>query len=173
VLRKVAQGGIVRESQKSGAQDWHGQPDHSPTGGRFRALRMWGIASGRSLAQMQPFFHPFFTVCVANHYSKQAILFKQSEYKSRMLRDPERLGEIPLVSHCSNPDCMKPLHYLREGKIYVFDLPDPAAPISGNGNSVHRMEHFWLCGPCSELFVLEQTGCGVGIARKMSRVLAS
>ena len=59
-----------------------------------------------------------------------------------------------MVSHCSNPNCMKPLRYLREGRIYVFDLPDLR---SKHGLSRH-LEHFWLCGTCSRSFLLEQAG---------------
>ena len=33
-----------------------------------------------------------------------------------------------MVNQCANPKCGKPLHYLREGRIFVFDLPDPDVP---------------------------------------------
>lgn len=59
-----------------------------------------------------------------------------------------------MVSHCSNPNCMKPLHYLREGRIYVFDLPD----FRSKGRLSRHLEHFWLCGSCSRKFLLEQEG---------------
>ena len=80
-----------------------------------------------------------------------------------------------MVSHCSNPDCLKPLHYLREGRIYVFDLPDPNTPVSAEVESpLRRLEHFWLCGPCSENFALEHIrGKGIRLIPKSSRVLAS
>jgi hypothetical protein len=58
-----------------------------------------------------------------------------------------------MVNHCANPQCCKPLHYLREGRVYVFDVTRPAA----NGERTpRRMEHFWLCGACSEIYLLEQ-----------------
>ncbi len=79
-----------------------------------------------------------------------------------------------MVNHCSNPSCMKPLLYLSEGKIYVFDLPDPNAPQGTDGDTVRRLEHFWLCGPCSESFILEYTKSKVvHLAPKPVRVLAS
>jgi hypothetical protein len=79
-----------------------------------------------------------------------------------------------VVSHCSNPDCLKPLHYLREGRIYVFDLPDPNVLSRTDGESVRRLEHFWLCGPCSEIFALEHIrGKGIRLIPKASGVLAS
>jgi hypothetical protein len=59
-----------------------------------------------------------------------------------------------LVNHCANPQCCKPLHYLREGRVYVFDVTRAAA--GNNERSARRMEHFWLCGACSETYFLEQ-----------------
>ena len=79
-----------------------------------------------------------------------------------------------MVSHCANPSCRKPLFYLREGKIYVFDLPDPNLPASIDGDRVRRLEHFWLCGPCSETFALEHlTGKGIRVVPKPGRLWAS
>jgi hypothetical protein len=61
-----------------------------------------------------------------------------------------------MVNHCANPECCKPLHYLRDGRIFVFEVPNPLAS-SRADKSVRRMEHFWLCGDCSESFTLEQS----------------
>jgi hypothetical protein len=59
-----------------------------------------------------------------------------------------------MVNHCANPQCCKPLHYLREGRVYVFDV---TRPVAGTGErSPRRMEHFWLCGICCEAYFLEQ-----------------
>jgi hypothetical protein len=62
-----------------------------------------------------------------------------------------------MVNQCANPNCGKPLHYLREGRIFVFDLPDPDVPVPAPGGRARRLQHFWLCGPCSETMVLQQT----------------
>jgi hypothetical protein len=62
-----------------------------------------------------------------------------------------------MVNQCANPSCGKPLHYLREGRIFVFDLPDPYVPVPAPGGRARRLQHFWLCGPCSETMVMEQT----------------
>ena len=69
-----------------------------------------------------------------------------------------------MLKSCANPQCAKPLHYLREGRIFVFD----ALPIAGDGDGrkAHRLEHFWLCGTCSAVMVLEQTRTGVKIVDK-------
>jgi hypothetical protein len=62
-----------------------------------------------------------------------------------------------MVNQCANPSCGKPLHYLREGRIFVFDLPDPHPPTPAAGGRARRLQHFWLCGSCSETMVMEQT----------------
>lgn len=67
-----------------------------------------------------------------------------------------------MVNKCANPKCAKPLHYLREGRVFVFDAErDSDSPI-------HRMEHFWLCGVCSQTMSLEKTRLGVRTVMKAS-----
>jgi hypothetical protein len=61
-------------------------------------------------------------------------------------------GEI-VVDYCANPNCMKPLHYLREGTIYIFEVMDAEA----GTRSTHQLEHYWLCGECSIEHRLERT----------------
>lgn len=59
-----------------------------------------------------------------------------------------------MVNHCANPQCCKPLHYLRDGRVYVFDVTRPLG--ANSERTARRMEHFWLCGACSENYFLEQ-----------------
>lgn len=66
-----------------------------------------------------------------------------------------------MVKHCANPNCGKPLRYLREGRIFVFETKD-----NDNGGSVRHMEHFWLCGACSRTYRLEKTTQGVRTVSK-------
>lgn len=47
------------------------------------------------------------------------------------------------MDYCANPNCKKPLHYLREGTVYIFEVNDPGI------RSTHQLEHYWLCGECS------------------------
>lgn len=63
-----------------------------------------------------------------------------------------------MVSNCANPKCSKPLVYLREGRIFVFDVPINRTPEEGSGRGSHRLEHFWLCGECSQTLLLQQAG---------------
>lgn len=74
-----------------------------------------------------------------------------------------------MVSHCANPKCAKPLHYLREGRIFVFDMPTGNA--DAKGKRVRHMEHYWLCGSCSQSLVMEQSQEGIRVvSRRRARM---
>ena len=52
-----------------------------------------------------------------------------------------------MVNYCANPICHKPLHYLREGKVFLFsgkNLPGDRS----------KLEHYWLCGICAKEWTL-------------------
>lgn len=56
-----------------------------------------------------------------------------------------------MVNNCANPACKKPLHYLREGKVFLFSQKETTK----NGEKIpQRLEHFWLCGECAKLWTL-------------------
>jgi hypothetical protein len=67
-----------------------------------------------------------------------------------------------MLSKCANPSCSTPLIYLREGKVFAMQSADRSAltqprvaqqgPILAKPSG--RVEHFWLCGPCSESLTL-------------------
>src|SRR3954464_15169070 len=80
---------------------------------------------------------------------------------------PDRLKvEGSMVSKCANPACSTPFHYLREGKIFKLEVEvtpsanaEDAFEFSDGGQipflvtsrkPVRKLEHFWLCGPCSQ-----------------------
>lgn len=69
-----------------------------------------------------------------------------------------------MIGRCSNPGCNKSLQSLREGTIYVFETN----PFMGSPElHAQTMEHFWLCGACSEAFIVEQTGDrGICVVKK-------
>ena len=56
-----------------------------------------------------------------------------------------------MFAKCSNPQCGAPFDY-REGQLIRFckSLLDDQSPADQ-----HRVEHFWLCGSCSRLYVFE------------------
>ena len=55
-----------------------------------------------------------------------------------------------MVNQCVNPACGKPLHYLREGKIFLFSHKQQP----GDTKNLHRLEHYWLCGSCTKDWTL-------------------
>jgi hypothetical protein len=56
-----------------------------------------------------------------------------------------------MVNHCANPNCNKPLHYLRDGKVFLFSRKNSPQQ---NSNPLQLMEHFWLCGECARQWTL-------------------
>jgi hypothetical protein len=62
-----------------------------------------------------------------------------------------------MLSKCANPTCSTPFIYLRQGRLFVMEHTGRSAlrqqgPVLAK--SASRLEHFWLCGPCSESFTL-------------------
>jgi hypothetical protein len=63
-----------------------------------------------------------------------------------------------MVSNCANPGCRKPLHYLREGRVFLFNAA------TGRGDKAHRpLEHYWLCGECAPCMTLVKDELGVHV----------
>lgn len=60
-----------------------------------------------------------------------------------------------MVNHCANPVCHKPLHYLRDGKIFLFSHKRT----DGNNSKLPlHLEHYWLCGTCAKEWKLDSDG---------------
>lgn len=67
-----------------------------------------------------------------------------------------------MVSRCANAECGAPFHYLREGKLFKFEVAShPPEHAVGAGTrlvttkkSPTKIEHFWLCGNCSRQMTL-------------------
>jgi hypothetical protein len=59
----------------------------------------------------------------------------------------------PMVSKCANPDCGKPFKYLRDGKVIRLEVADLTS--SAKQRSHKRVEHFWLCGECSQTMTIK------------------
>jgi hypothetical protein len=74
-----------------------------------------------------------------------------------------------MLSKCANPECSNTLHYLRSGKVFKIEMEGPAL-VNGR-KPVRRVEHFWLCGTCSETQTLTYSnGEGVRVLQKTSIV---
>lgn len=67
-----------------------------------------------------------------------------------------------MVDYCVNPGCARPLKYLRDGRIYIFDV----GSVQGDPGSkcLRHLEHYWLCGSCSASLILVQDGAGIHVA---------
>lgn len=72
-----------------------------------------------------------------------------------------------MLNQCANPTCAKPLMYLRDGRIFVFDVPSGTA--ANGAKRSRRLEHFWLCGKCARTMRLVQHGAAVEVIRKQGR----
>ncbi len=66
-----------------------------------------------------------------------------------------------MLSHCANPQCLKPFLRLRQGKLFLVetecvaqpgDLPSPAAPQLRR--QPRHVERYWLCDRCAEVWTL-------------------
>lgn len=77
-----------------------------------------------------------------------------------------------MLAKCANPSCSTPLVYLREGKIFMVDSPQPQFEVLSTAptktKAANRVEHFWLCGPCSgEMTLTYDRQRGIQIVRKV------
>lgn len=58
-----------------------------------------------------------------------------------------------MVDNCANPKCDKPLHYLRDGRVFVFEVA--GASLGPDGKRSRALQHYWLCGDCSHSLLVE------------------
>jgi hypothetical protein len=70
------------------------------------------------------------------------------------------LGSLnTMVSRCANPACSVPLRYLRDGRLFQFEVRSRTLaalekPARRQGNASRQIAHFWLCGNCAETLTL-------------------
>jgi len=65
---------------------------------------------------------------------------------------------------CSNPDCGLPFDY-REGRLIRFSSADAESL-----TEQPTVEHFWLCGECSERYVfVHERGVGMKIRLRTAK----
>ncbi len=83
-----------------------------------------------------------------------------------------------MLSKCANPACPAPFLYLRQGKLFRWDIAALAA--GGQASAVdsemkkppRRVEFFWLCNDCAAVMTLAYEK-NVGIRTKpLARVRA-
>lgn len=74
-----------------------------------------------------------------------------------------------MISHCANPNCRKPFHYLRGGRLYRFDVAPPNLTSEDISSSIcsigrtHTAVFFWLCEQCSSTQSLNFDGREVSV----------
>jgi hypothetical protein len=60
-----------------------------------------------------------------------------------------------VTSHCANPACAVPLRFLRDGRIFQFEVRmQAAAERWAKLPNPRKISHFWLCGKCSSKLTL-------------------
>lgn len=79
-----------------------------------------------------------------------------------------------MLAKCANPFCSTPLVYLREGKIFMVETEQSQTDRDGaifiRSKASNRVEHFWLCGPCSlEMTLTYDRQRGVEVVKKIAR----
>lgn len=66
-----------------------------------------------------------------------------------------------MLSHCANPQCMKPFLRLRQGKLFLVETESAAAP--GDVRAApsramrylpRRVDRYWLCDECAVVWTL-------------------
>jgi hypothetical protein len=72
-----------------------------------------------------------------------------------------------MFAKCSYCDCGVPFDY-REGQLIRFC----GSPLDGQSSAdQYRVEHFWLCGNCSKLYVFEyKPGAGMKIKLRVKEL---
>ena len=65
-----------------------------------------------------------------------------------------------MIAKCANPACSVPFHYLRDGKLFRMESRSaPFGPkLAGGARPSRKIEHFWLCGPCSTTLTVVMSG---------------
>lgn len=58
------------------------------------------------------------------------------------------------------------LHYLREGRVFVFGVQDSVECESAEGS---RLEHYWLCAACAQVYGLAQDKNGIRMVPRRTR----
>ena len=66
-----------------------------------------------------------------------------------------------MVSNCANPKCGVPLHYLRDGRLFQFEVralsevKSDSAEAAPKRRPLRHVWHYWLCGACSSTMTLQ------------------
>lgn len=59
-----------------------------------------------------------------------------------------------MVSNCANPACAVPLRYLRDGRLFQFEVRPQKDAGASRSRVPRSVTHFWLCGDCASKLTL-------------------
>jgi hypothetical protein len=66
-----------------------------------------------------------------------------------------------MLSHCANQQCLKPFLRLRQGKLFLVEaecVAKPGEPTASPSAQMRpqprRVERYWLCDQCAEVWTL-------------------
>lgn len=59
-----------------------------------------------------------------------------------------------MVSNCANPACAAPLRYLRDGRLFQFEVRPQKDVAASTARPSRSISHFWLCGECASKLTL-------------------
>jgi hypothetical protein len=68
-----------------------------------------------------------------------------------------------MIEKCANPECSTEFRYASRGRLFSFELRNPAGPCRDVPRAIcekkpsHAAVHFWLCDICSPKFTLQFT----------------
>ncbi|MBZ5629005.1 MAG: hypothetical protein LAO06_09075 [Acidobacteriia bacterium] len=65
-----------------------------------------------------------------------------------------------MLAKCANPSCNAKFKYLREGRLFEFNIVDGARYTTIPSSAGTGRERFWLCEQCSRVLTLQCTTDG-------------
>jgi hypothetical protein len=89
-------------------------------------------------------------------------LRKKGDDRNPLYNQPRMVEtDRALAVQCANPQCSKELLYLREGRIELLELESHADDQLRPDDGAFAMnclpsKYFWLCGECSEIYILKR-----------------
>lgn len=75
-----------------------------------------------------------------------------------------------MVTKCANPSCENLFHYLREGRLFLVEIParPENAPGANQRTSKSKRECFWLCDICALTLTLTADKNGHVVLKSLS-----
>lgn len=73
-----------------------------------------------------------------------------------------------MLAKCANPFCDEAFRYLRDGKLFLLDMPRRAGKAEKPGTVGRNLEHFWLCARCSASMTVVANESGAVVVSGLS-----